>query len=62
MYISKDKVLFWENLKDDGQVVKAIKEYQKNPTATTQPAANTTAPAATDTTATQPAATTTTKK
>jgi len=30
MYISRDKVLFWENLKDDGQVVKAITEYKKN--------------------------------
>lgn len=29
MYISRDKVLFWENLKDDGQVVKAITEYKK---------------------------------
>ena len=24
MYIEKDKVLFWENMKDDSQVVKAI--------------------------------------
>ncbi len=30
MYISRDKVLFWENLKDDGQVVKAISDYKKN--------------------------------
>lgn len=35
MYISKDKVLFWENLKEDGQVVKAIREYKKNPSAAT---------------------------
>ena len=28
MHISKDQVLFWENLKDDSTVVKAIKEYQ----------------------------------
>jgi hypothetical protein len=28
MYISRDNVLFWENLKDDGQVVKAITEYK----------------------------------
>lgn len=34
MFINKSAVLFWENLKDDGQVVKAIKEYQKNPTST----------------------------
>lgn len=30
MLISRDKVLYWENLKDDGQVVTAIKEYQAN--------------------------------
>lgn len=36
MFIAKDKVLFWENLKDDGQVVKAITEYKKNPNASTQ--------------------------
>jgi hypothetical protein len=28
MYVNKDQVLFWENLKDDGKVVKAIKDYQ----------------------------------
>lgn len=32
MYINKTTVLFWENLKPSGQVVKAIIEYQKNPT------------------------------
>lgn len=36
MYISRDKVLFWENLKDDGQVVKAITEYKKNGATSTQ--------------------------
>ena len=30
MYINKDDVMFFENLKEDGQVVKAIREYQKN--------------------------------
>lgn len=35
MYVNKDHVLFWENLKDDGQVVKAILEYKKNPTSST---------------------------
>jgi hypothetical protein len=30
MYINKDSVMFWENLKADGQVVKAITEYVKN--------------------------------
>lgn len=35
MFISKDKVMFWENLKNDGSVVKAITEYKANPTAAT---------------------------
>jgi hypothetical protein len=26
MYVNRDQVLFWENIKDDGKVVKAIKE------------------------------------
>lgn len=30
MYIQKDQVLFWENLKDDGQVVKAITDFKAN--------------------------------
>jgi hypothetical protein len=33
MFISRDNVLFWENLKDSGQVVTAINEYKKNPDA-----------------------------
>ncbi len=33
MFISKDKVLFWENLKESGQVVTAIREYKKDPDA-----------------------------
>lgn len=28
MYISRAQVLFWENLKDDGKVTKAIKDYK----------------------------------
>ena len=28
MYISRQQVLFWETLKDDGTVVKAIKDYK----------------------------------
>jgi hypothetical protein len=28
MYISRQQVLFWENLKDDGKVTKAIKDYK----------------------------------
>jgi hypothetical protein len=31
MLVSKDQVLFWENLKDDGKVVKAIKDNQAKP-------------------------------
>jgi hypothetical protein len=29
MQIARDQILFWENLKDDGKVVQAIKEHQK---------------------------------
>ncbi len=29
MYIRAEHVMFWENLKEDGQVVKAITEYKK---------------------------------
>lgn len=44
MYVSRDKVLYWENLKDDGQVVKAITEYKKTGETTTNqtPAGDTT--------------------
>lgn len=28
MYVNRDQVLFWENLKDSGKVVTAIKNYQ----------------------------------
>lgn len=28
MFVAKDQVLFWENLKDSGKVVQAIKSYQ----------------------------------
>lgn len=38
MYVNRDSVMFWENLKEGGQVVKAIREYQKNPTPSTTPA------------------------
>lgn len=30
MYISRQQVLFWENLKDDGKVTKAIKDYKSS--------------------------------
>ncbi len=29
MYVERDKVIFWENLKDSGKVVQAIKQNQK---------------------------------
>ena len=29
MVINRDQVAFWENIKDDGKVVQAIKQYQK---------------------------------
>lgn len=35
MKINRDQVLFYEQLKNDGKVVQAIKEYQKNPNGTT---------------------------
>lgn len=42
MFISKEKVLFWENLKDDGKVVQSIKEYKKNGPTSTNNNGNTT--------------------
>ncbi len=30
MVINREQVIFWENLKDDGQVAKAVAEYQKS--------------------------------
>jgi hypothetical protein len=30
MYVNRDQVLFWENLKADGKVVKAITDYQSS--------------------------------
>lgn len=32
MYISQDQILFWENLRDDGDVVTAIREFAENNT------------------------------
>jgi hypothetical protein len=37
MYIAKDNVMFWENLKEDGQVVTAIREYQTSGATTATP-------------------------
>lgn len=49
MLINREQIIFWENLKDDGQVAKAVAEYQKqnpdgqkcNTNATTPPPAAT---------------------
>ncbi|CAN5464143.1 hypothetical protein BH10PAT3_BH10PAT3_6770 [soil metagenome] len=64
MVINREQVLFWENLKSDGQVTKAITAYVKaNPNGQTcdkAAATSTTPAAATETTA--PATSTTTKK
>jgi hypothetical protein len=38
MYIARDKVLYWENLKDDGQVVTAITNFKANGETTNQTA------------------------
>jgi hypothetical protein len=38
MHINASQILFYEDLKTDGKVVDAIKQYQKNPNATTPPA------------------------
>ncbi len=57
MRINREQILFYEDIKEDGRVMTAIREYQKNPPAA-KPAANTnTAPAATT-----PAANTNTAK
>lgn len=49
MFINKDQVLFWENLTNDGAVVKAINEYKANPNAAASPtpAENTATPSPT---------------
>ena len=50
MKLNRDQILFYEDIKEDGRVMQAIREYQKNPPA---PAANT--PATNTTPATTPA-------
>lgn len=39
MHINRDHILFYEDLKTDGQVVQAINSYKSNPPAATPPAA-----------------------
>ncbi len=36
MIINRDQVTFWENIKEDGRVVQAIKQYKQNPDAANQ--------------------------
>lgn len=31
MYITRDQIKFWENIKEDSQVTKAIREYERKP-------------------------------
>ena len=63
MVINQEQVIFWENLKDDGQVAKAVATYkQQNPDGQKCDAAKTDTPAATTPAATTPAATTPTTK
>jgi hypothetical protein len=47
MFIARDKVLYWENLKDDGQVVTAITNFKENG-ATTNNSGSGTQPAGTE--------------
>ncbi len=54
MHVNRSQILFYEDLKEDGQVVKAIEAYKLNP--------NGTAPAAQTPAAQTPAATTTPAK
>jgi hypothetical protein len=60
MVINREQVIFWENLKEDGQVAKAVKEFKdKNPEGQKceqpQQGSNATEPAANDAPATPPA-------
>lgn len=40
MKINRDQILFYEDIKEDGRVMQAIREYQKNPPAPVAPAAS----------------------
>ena len=51
MKINHDQILFYEDIKEDGRVMQAIREYQKNPPA---PAAQQQAPATNTAPATEP--------
>lgn len=56
MKINRDQILFYEDIKEDGRVMTAIREYQKNPPKpAATPATNTNAAPATQTPAATPA-------
>ncbi len=58
MVVNRDTVTFWENLKDNSQVVTKINEYYKNPAAASSTPSNSTnqaTPSTTPTTTTRPA-------
>ena len=60
MLINRDQIIFWENLKTDGQVAKAVSDYVKqNPNGQN---CNATSSTGTNTTTTTPSTTDTTKK
>lgn len=52
MVINRDQVTFWENLKDSGQVVTKIKEYNSNPNAASQQSSSSQTPSASQSTTT----------
>lgn len=56
MKINRDQILFFENIKEDGRVMQAIREYQKNPPAE-QPTGSTQQSPSTPATPTRPATT-----
>ncbi len=46
MHINRDQILFYEDMKADGKVIQAIKEYKANPNAGQAPASGNQSPAA----------------
>jgi hypothetical protein len=55
MKINRDQILFFEDIKEDGRVMTAIREYQKNPPKPAAQQPTTPAPAATTPATTTPA-------
>lgn len=62
MVMNRSEVQFWENLKDDGQVVKAITQYKKDPSAASKTTTDTTQTGNQQQTNTTPTTTTPTTK